>query len=89
MELEYYCQFLKGMEEVESKVYGPYPEFIYLTYNMLRVGPDDDTIAIYDDDWWKPEGEEISYSDVSIWAEASKSAELETLVATPCGMETE
>ena len=39
---------LHGSDQQDSLVLGPFPEFIQLTYQYVRVGPDGDHIAAFD-----------------------------------------
>ena len=34
---------------------GPFPDYIQLTYKFLRVGPEGDHIAVYNDGYWQVE----------------------------------
>ncbi len=63
----------ESSERQESLEFGPFP-FAQLTYDVLRIGDDGDTIAERDEDgyWCGPFGfkdhGEQQWSDVIIWA---------------------
>ena len=48
---------------------GPFPEYVELTHEHLRVGPEGAFIGyIVDGDWWRVDDESGSYTDVVITA---------------------
>lgn len=62
-------RFECGSEERFSQEFGPF-EFVQLTYLELRVGPDGDTFAVYDEDrnrWVLNDDDLDTYSDVVIY----------------------
>ena len=73
-----YVKFECGMEDRESKEYGPF-EWVQLTYRYIRIPPNGDHFAQYDDrasEWWidpdeskigDPEDVKQWWSDVIIY----------------------
>ena len=60
-------QFVFGQENRESETFGPY-DFVQLTYDALRVGPDGDReLATFRDGIWTTDDNRI-WSDVIISA---------------------
>jgi hypothetical protein len=80
-QLQYFARFERGCEDADPVTIGPFPDFIQLTYNDLRVGPDGDRVAYMNGDHeWKidlgfaptPEDAKAWWSDVCVWAEVKR-----------------
>jgi hypothetical protein len=76
VKLDFYVQFECGAEERWSEKIGPFPDFLQITYDLLRCEGDTFDIVAYfgrDGDWHIDEhysgGDEDPYSDIIIWAE--------------------
>jgi hypothetical protein len=48
--LKYYVRPETGQDDVIGPTYGPFDEFIQLTYTEIRVGPDGATIGYHDEE---------------------------------------
>lgn len=59
-----YFMFETGMEERESKEYGPF-EWVQLTYGYLRIPPNGDHFACYNEEEseWRIEPDESNIGD--------------------------
>jgi hypothetical protein len=49
---------------------GPF-EYVEITYDLLRVSPDGDTIGGFRDGFWWLDGDSIPFSDLDVFAESS------------------
>lgn len=65
-----YVHFSSSERENEPpRVLGPYDEFVQLTYNLLRSGPDGDPLATVDaDGFWRIGDEGLTYTDIVVSA---------------------
>lgn len=66
-------RFECGRDDRISHVYGPF-EFVQLTYNYLRVGPDGDELAYYMDEEWRftpaaPEHGIVAKDAAGLWSD--------------------
>jgi hypothetical protein len=63
-----YLRFEFGQEDHISPVYGPFP-FVQLTYELLRVGPDGEELAYFEDanNCWRVRDSAEVYTDVIIY----------------------
>lgn len=63
-----YIRFERSKSDEVSEVYGPF-DFVQLTYELLRVGPDGDEFAHYSNGWWQVIADQSEWSDVIIYGE--------------------
>jgi hypothetical protein len=54
----------------ETVTRGPF-EYVEITYDLLRVSPDGDTIGGFRDGFWWLDGDSIPFSDLDVFAESS------------------
>lgn len=59
---------LRNGVDSSALLLGPYPDFVQLTYEGLRVGPEGEHIANYADGYWYVEADDSPWSDVVIYA---------------------
>ena len=74
--IRYYFRLECGSEDRMSPVYGPFPEFLQLTYGELRTGPNGDFAAQYaTDGYWYVRAslgdETVGWTDIVMWGEAA------------------
>lgn len=74
MAIRYFARPECGQEDRVGPTFGPFDEFLQLTYEDLRVGPDGKEIAqLGTDGYWhmRPEfcDPDIAWSDIVVWAE--------------------
>jgi len=50
--MKYFVRPEKGQEDVIGPTFGPFEEFIQMTYGGIRVGPNGESIGSYDNGLW-------------------------------------
>jgi hypothetical protein len=70
--IQYYFRFENAPEDIVSSEFGPYPEYVQLTHEDLRIGPDGAIVAqIVGGMWYSCDNPNMAWTDVVIWAKES------------------
>ena len=75
---------LHGREQIDSLTLGPFPSYVELTYEFLRVGPNGDNIAAFADGFWKVGFERTSHGDTCTITTVSDNALIFSDVTISC-----
>lgn len=58
-------------DELEIVELGPF-EYVELTYEFLRTGPEGEMIGCFNEGVWWLDGNKYPFSDLDVWAEGTK-----------------
>lgn len=66
--VHYFLRPEYGVEDKIGTVYGPYKEFLQITYSYIRDRDGNDIATMGPDQFWRIAGSDEPWSDIVIWA---------------------